>query len=120
MAERKRRVPWRAAARRPLLPAELRFFCAPVNTHDDFDACSEECRDGDSAKTGTFFELYYCDDWRKIWRAHRQEIEAEWSRLYPDPEERARHKRWALQDHHARIRQSFLDQIAKEKKHDRL
>ena len=97
-------------------PAVLRYFCAPVNTTDDFYAMSAECdaaRRNDQA-TELLFDLYYDPlAWKQIWRDHCGEIEAEWKKRIR-PEDMARHREWALQSYSDRLNQHFREVVAKE------
>jgi hypothetical protein len=94
-------------AKIPLSAAALRYFMAPWGSTDDYEAAVAECEAGSEQAQEQLFTLYYATDWKELWREHRDEIEAQWKRRFPDPEQFAKHKKWALQSYDDRLRERF-------------
>jgi hypothetical protein len=75
-----RRV-WRYKPRtEPLTGGQWSFFL--VRSKAGFD------RLYDTIDGGEFFMLYYADDWKQVYAAHRDEIDAEWNRRGWTPAQR--------------------------------
>jgi len=70
-----RRIFRRKQRAEPMTPFAWKFFMA--QSVADFDVMAAST-DGDNASQ--FFFLYYDDAWVRLYREHRDEIEAEWRR----------------------------------------
>jgi len=94
-------------------PAVMRYFCAPINSTDDYYATVSECdqmKRNDEA-TAFLWDLYYDPHaWKQIWRDHRDAIEAEWKKRIR-PEDLPRHREWALQSYGGRLDQHFREVV---------
>jgi hypothetical protein len=101
MAYRPRRL---KQAKSPMSEVAWRYFMAPRGTCDDYEESRSKSAAEEGAARDDFLGLYYLNDWKEYWRGHRAAIEAEWVRRFPNPEERAAHRRWALQSFSDRLR----------------
>ena len=91
-------------AKTPMSAAAWRFLLAPQYTTDDYYFCVEECKVRPEC-ADDLLQYYFCpNDWKETWRDHRAQIEAEFAARFPDPEKRAAHRRWALQNYQDRLR----------------
>ena len=95
-------------AKSPMSAAARRYFFAPQYTVDDYYLTVEECKAGVVDAPDQLLSLYYFQDWREIYRDHRVALEAEFVARFPDREDRAAHRRWALQGYQDRLRMKFL------------